>query len=86
VGRSPRVNWFNPRDGVRAELIGRRQDGDIIQLGTFPSGSQIRWSFLEITEDTFHWLGEIFDAESKTWRLQAEMFACRVNQLAGGVA
>jgi hypothetical protein len=76
--RAWRVNWFNPRDGLRAELIGRRDGPDIIQTGTFPDGSQIRWSFIEITEDSFHWLGELYETATNTWRLQAEMFGSRV--------
>jgi hypothetical protein len=31
-----RINWFNPRDGIRAELIGRRHRKDIVQKGHFP--------------------------------------------------
>src|SRR5262245_59899107 len=38
-----RVNWFNPPDGIRAELIGRRSGNEIVQEGKFPDGTAIRW-------------------------------------------
>ena len=37
-----------------------------------------RWSFTEITADSFHWLGERSLDDGATWQLQAEFFARRV--------
>jgi hypothetical protein len=71
-----RINWFNPHDGFRAELIGRRQGNDIVQEGKFPDGTPIRWSFSEITEKSCLWRGERREADG-TWRLQVEFRAKR---------
>ena len=67
-----RVNWFNPHDGVRAELVGRRRGKEIVQEGKFPDGTPIRWTFCEVTENSFRWRGERLEPDGKTWRLQVE--------------
>ena len=67
-----RVNWFNPHDGFRAELIGRRRGNQIVQEGTFPDGTPIRWTFSEMTHDSYRWRGERLEPDGKTWRLQVE--------------
>ena len=73
-----RVNWFNPHDGVRAELIGRRRGNQIVQEGKFPDGTPIRWTFSEITNDSFRWRGERLEPDGKTWKLQVEFRARRM--------
>ena len=75
-----RVNWFNPHDGVRAELIGRRRGNQIVQEGRFPDGTPVRWTFSEITDDSFRWRGERLERDGKTWRLQVEFRGRRTNQ------
>jgi hypothetical protein len=66
------VNWFNPHDGIRAELIGRRHGHTIVQEGKFPDGTPIRWTFSEIAGNSFLWRGERLEPDGKTWRLQVE--------------
>jgi hypothetical protein len=73
-----RVNWFNPHDGVRAELIGRRRGKEIVQEGKFPDGTAIRWTFSDITENSCRWRGERLEPDG-TWRLQVEFHATRVS-------
>jgi hypothetical protein len=74
-----RVNWFNPHDGIRAELIGRRRGNQIVQEGQFPDGTPIRWTFSEITGDSFRWRGERLERDGKTWRLQVEFYGKRIS-------
>ena len=73
-----RVHWFNPHDGIRAEQIGCRRGNQIVQEGTFPDGTPIRWTFSEITDNSFRWRGERLEPDGKTWRLQVDFRACRV--------
>jgi len=73
-----RVTWFNPVTGVRNDLVGRRQGADIIQEGLAADGHKIRWSFKDITPTSFRWLGEYLESDGKTWRLQAEFRARRI--------
>jgi len=75
--RAWRISWFNPRDGVRAELIGRREGDAIVQEGMFPDGTPIRWTFSEITPSSFLWRGERLEPD-RTWRLQVE---CRARRM-----
>jgi len=72
-----RVTWINPVTGSRNELIGRRSGNDVVQVGTHPDGSPIRWIFTEITPDSFHWTGEVLNTDGKTWKLEAEFRAKR---------
>jgi hypothetical protein len=72
------VFWFNPDDGVRAELIARRGGDQVVQEGHFPDGTPIRWTYSEITSSSCYWRGERFDADGQTWRVQVEFRARRV--------
>ena len=73
-----RVTWFNPVTGVRNDLVGRRQGDDIVQEGLAADGHKIRWCFKDITPTSFRWLGEYLESDGKTWRLQAEFRARRI--------
>lgn len=73
-----RVTWFNPVSGARNDLIGRRQGADIVQEGTNASGRKIRWSFKDVTPTSFRWIGESLEPDGKTWRLEAEFRARRI--------
>ena len=75
--RAWRVWWFNPRDGVRAELIGRRVGNVIFQEGKFPDGTPIRWTFSDLATDSFRWRGERLERDGHSWRLQVEFHGRR---------
>ena len=66
--------------GERAELIGRWSGGDIVQVGVHADGTPIRWTFSEITPNSFNWTGEALNPDGQTWRLQGEFRAKRVVQ------
>ena len=72
-----RVNWFNPNDGIRAELIGRWCGKDVVQEGKFPDGTPIRWTYSDITDKACRWRGERLESDGKSWRLQVEFRARR---------
>jgi hypothetical protein len=76
-----RVNWFNPHDGIRAELVARRRGNQIVQEGTFPDGTPIRWTFSEITKDSYLWRGVRLESDGKTWKLQVEFRARRIDSI-----
>jgi hypothetical protein len=52
------IAWTNPVRGHREEQVGRWNDHDILQEGIRPDGTKTRWTFTEITEQSFHWRGE----------------------------
>lgn len=70
--RAWRVTWFNPASGARDELIGRWSGKNIVQIGAHSDGAPIRWSFTEITEDSFRWTGEALEPDGATWKMEAE--------------
>jgi len=72
-----RISWTNPVVGHRDDQIGRRSGNDIVQMGTRADGTQTRWTFTEITLDSFHWLGEALQPDGITWRLEGEFRAKR---------
>ena len=71
-----RVTWVNPITGRRNDLIGRRVGANLVQIGTHPDGTAIRWTFTDINNDSFRWLGEALQPDGATWKLEAE-FHCR---------
>ena len=73
-----RVSWVNPITGWHDELIGRRAGDDLVQIGTHADGTPIRWRFIEITTDSFRWLGEALNPDGETWKLEAEFHGRRM--------
>lgn len=74
-----RITWRNPAGDHHEEQIGRRVGKDIVQLGSRPDGTQTRWKFVEITNDSFHWLGESQGPGGKPWKLEGEFRAQRMD-------
>jgi hypothetical protein len=76
--RAWRITWINPLTGQRIELIGRWSGKDVVQVGTQPDGTPVRWTFTDITKDSFHWIGEALEPDGRTWKVQGEFRARRV--------
>jgi uncharacterized protein len=76
ASRTWRMVWINPVSGALQTLVGRATPDGIVHEGT-DSGSQIRWSFRGLSDDSFHWTGERSSDGGKTWRLEAEFFGVR---------
>ena len=71
------IQWTDPVTQNYLAMIGRAEGRDIVQLGTRPDGQLMRWSFSEITPDSFLWRGEISADHGATWRLNVEFSARR---------
>src|SRR5262245_28358274 len=52
------ITWRNPAGDHHHKQIGRRHGNDVVQIGVRADGTPTRWRFTEITESSFHWLGE----------------------------
>ena len=50
----------------------------VVQIGVRADGTPTRWTFTEITPDSFHWLGESLAPDGKTWKLEGEFRARRI--------
>lgn len=75
-----RIIWSDPLRQYFGRQIGRADGNSIVQLGKTEDGVPIRWSFTDITPDSFHWVGEQSLDGGKTWRMQVEFFARRVSK------
>jgi hypothetical protein len=58
--------------------IGRAVGADIVQIGEDRNGLLSRWRFVEITDQSFRWLGETSWDKGSTWTLDMEMRARKV--------
>jgi hypothetical protein len=72
------ILWSDPVKQYYTRQIGRARGNDIVQEGTDAVGTLLRWSFTEITPNSFRWLGERSPDGGQSWRLQIEFFASRV--------
>ncbi len=72
-----RIMWINPAGDHYEQQLGRKSGKDIVQIGARPDGTPTRWTFAEITPDSFHWLGEALGPDGKTWKLEGEFRAKR---------
>ncbi|WP_161496097.1 putative glycolipid-binding domain-containing protein [Zobellia sp. OII3] len=70
------INWFNPVSNATNKLYGWKEGDKLIHEGK-ENGDIIRWTFEDITENSFHWKGEISKDNGKTFELQAEFFGTK---------
>ena len=75
--RAWRIAWTNPVSGHREEQVGRWDGADILQEGARADGTKTRWTFTDITADSFHWRGEAMYPNQQTWTLEGEFLAKR---------
>lgn len=67
------VSYFAVASGIIIHLQGGAADSRVILHGRDVDGSALRWSFNDISADTFRWLGETSADDGKTWRVEQEM-------------
>jgi len=72
------ILWSDPMRQVYTRQIGRARGNDIIQDGKNDAGEPVRWSFTEITPNSFRWRGERSRDGGASWQLQAEFFVRRI--------
>jgi len=72
------ILWSDPLNQVYRQQIGRAHGDDIVQDGTDETGAPVRWSFTEITPNSFRWLGERSADGGTTFRLLVEFMARRI--------
>jgi hypothetical protein len=72
------ILWSDPVRQVYTRQIGRARGKSIVQDGKNDGGELVRWSFNDITPDSFRWLGERSRDGGAAWQTQAEFFARRV--------
>ncbi len=72
------IFWSDPVRQFYRRQLGRAAGPDIVQDGTDDAGNPVRWSFVDITPNSFRWRGERSLDGGASWQLQAEFLARRV--------
>jgi hypothetical protein len=72
-----RIIWIDPVSPAIKLLTGGAVGDRIVLEGTADDGVRIRWSFNDISKDSFIWRGEKSWDEGKTWRLTDEYHLTR---------
>jgi hypothetical protein len=73
------ITWTNPAGDHHERQIGRRVGNDVVQIGTRSNGTPTRWTFSEITARSFHWTGEALNPDGRTWALEGDFHARRID-------
>ena len=71
------ITYFEPTRPFVQRQLGRAVGPDIVQLGEDANGVQRRWRFTEITDRSFHWIGEVSWDKGASWTLELDMRARR---------
>jgi len=72
-----RITWWNPVSGVENRLVGRRVGSQIVQTGSDADGRLVRWVFVAVGQDRFHWKGERSADGGQSWECETEFLAHR---------
>lgn len=66
------ILWNEPVRQYYTHMIGRPEGNNIVQLGSNKRGQDIRWTFSEITADSFRWTGEV-KTEDGAWYRESDL-------------
>jgi hypothetical protein len=74
------IQWIDPVTRNLFVMVGRKRGDDIVQLGNNRDGRPIRWSFLQIAQNSLRWRGETArdNGAEANWCLDLEFLARRV--------
>jgi hypothetical protein len=71
------ITYFEPTRPFVLRQIGRAEGAEIVQRADEVDGLTRRWRFVEITPDSFRWIGDVSSDQGKSWTLELEMRARR---------
>jgi hypothetical protein len=72
------ILWIDPLTQTYRRQLGRARGKDIVQEGRDEvTGAHVRWSFTDVTPNSFRWLGEA-SPDGGTWTLLADFHARRM--------
>ena len=67
-----RIVFINPRFNYVVTAQGGREGDRIVLHGVDTDGLPLRWTFSEITSESFHWQGEKSHDGGKTWKIEED--------------
>jgi hypothetical protein len=68
-----RVTWNAPEQGLLLTFTAKKVGNEIVQEGKTLKGLPMRWTFSDITPNSFHWRSVVSADGGKTWQLREEM-------------
>jgi hypothetical protein len=71
------ITYFDPSRPSELRQLGRAVGNDIVQIGEDHRGLQRRWRFLEVTDRTFRWVGDVSWDKGASFTLEMQMQAQR---------
>jgi hypothetical protein len=71
------VTWFAPVSRTVVHLVARPDDDGIVLEGTEADGTLDRWTFRDITPDSFTWIGYESKDRGATWPMIERMLVRR---------
>jgi hypothetical protein len=71
------IRYFDPGRPFEMRQVARAVGADVVQIGEDHNGIRRRWRFVEITRNSFRWLGDVSWDKGATWTLEMEMRARR---------
>ena len=72
-----RVIFYAPARNAIISLAGGQVGNRIVLHGIDTDGSRLRWSFNDLTRESFRWIGEVSSDGGETWRMEQEMLLRR---------
>jgi hypothetical protein len=73
------ITFFDPKRLVEMRLLGRAVGDEMVHIGEDHAGLWRRWRFADVTDDSFHWLGEVSWDRGGSWTLELEMHATKTS-------
>jgi hypothetical protein len=67
------ITWITPLQRRVRRLLGRPAGDEIRLEGSNDAGELLRWTFSEITPETFTWRGYISSDDGASWHMEEEM-------------
>jgi hypothetical protein len=67
------VTWHGPIYKARRTFVARKAGDDIVQEGKTGSGELLRWTFSDITSESFRWRSVSSPDGGRSWRPREEM-------------
>jgi hypothetical protein len=81
-GRAIQDVWIMPRCSERNPDLSKTNNmyGTTLRVWdpAMQDGTPTRWRFVEITANSFHWIGEALDKDGSSWKLEGEFRATRI--------
>ncbi|HEX9464205.1 MAG TPA: hypothetical protein VGB82_16525 [Alphaproteobacteria bacterium] len=74
------ITYFDPSKAFAIRQIGRAAGPDIVQVSEDACGLMRRWRFVDITGQSFRWIGEASWDKGGSWTQEMEMRARRAQR------